>query len=498
MKGSILINKDYVIGEIDENLWGSFIEHMGRSVYTGLYEPGNACADERGFRTDVMQAVKELHVPQIRYPGGNFLSGYDWKDGVGKDRPVRLDLAWGQIEPNLVGLHEFYDWTQEVGSQIMMSVNMGTGTPKEAAELVEYCNFDKGTKFSDMRRKNGREKPFAIKTWCIGNEMDGDWQICSLTAEEYGRKATETAKMMKWVDPDIRLVTCGSSDPDLATYPEWDRVVLQHTYDYVDYLSLHRYYSYSPSGRMEDFMSSHVDLDAFISTSCATADYVKAYKRSKKTLKLSLDEWNIWHRVPARNGLPVYNDTKKDRWTIGPRRVENVYDLADTVAFVGLICTLINHADRVKMGCLAQLINVIAPIMTLPGGGMYRQAIYYPYAMAIRYARGSALRLIIRADKMETDYGDTEKIFGACAYNEGAYELFVVNKSGEELCDLNFSETVRMTRRTVMKGNLHDYNSPEEPNKVVPIGEACEEGEGRKFTVKLPAYSFTLFEFKEI
>ena len=499
MKNRIVVSKDYTIGSIERELWGSFVEHMGRSVYGGIYDPEHPLADEHGFRKDVIAAIKELNVPIIRYPGGNFLSGYCWKDGIGKNRPVRLDLAWGQIEPNLVGLHEFFDWSEKVGSDVMMAVNMGTGTPSDAAQIVEYCNYAGGTTTSELRRANGKAEPFAIKTWCIGNEMDGDWQICALTAEEYGRKAAETAKLMKWVDSDIRLTICGSSSPVSPPYPDWDRVVLQHTYNYVDYISLHRYYTYTESGRLEDFMSAHTDFDGFIKTVASTADYVGAYKRSKKKMKLSLDEWNIWHTKPTATDADVYNDTSKDRWTVGPRRVENVYDLADAVAFAGLVCTLVNNADRVKMGCLAQLVNVIAPVMTENGGRMFRQTIYYPYQLAIKYAKGRALRLANQSEKMDSDYGETEKIYAACAYDEGEYALFAINKTGEEQeCLLDFAtESVVMKERIEMKGDPHAHNSFDEPDKVVPAKAACEKGKKAQFGIKLPPYSFTLLRFAE-
>lgn len=500
MANKIIINKEFVLGTIEKDVWGSFIEHMGRAVYDGIYEPKHPLADAQGFRTDVMDAIRALNVPKIRYPGGNFLSGYDWRDGVGKDRPVRLDLAWGQLETNEVGLHEFCNWAKNVGAEVMMSVNMGTGTPRDAAQLVEYCNHPGGTAISDQRRRNGQEKPFGIKTWCIGNEMDGDWQICSLTAEEYGRKAAETAKMMRWVDSDIELVVCGSSSPDQKTYPEWDRVVLQHTYDYVDYLSMHRYYTYPGNTyNLTDFLSSHTDFDAFIKTVVSAADYVKAYKRSKKRMKISVDEWNIWHTKPSPNGLPVHNDCNEARWSVGARRVENIYDLADALAFAGLACTLINNADRVKMGCLAQLVNVLAPIYTQVGGGMFCQTIYYPYQMAIRYAKGVALCTVVCGDKVESCYGDTEKVYTACSYLDGKYALFAINKTAEDqVCELDFQVTsVGMTERIELSGKLHDYNSLQEPNKVKPRHVACKGGKARVHTVKLPAYSFTLLQFAE-
>lgn len=495
----IIIDKEYEIAPVERDVWGSFIEHMGRAVYGGIYEPTHPTADKDGFRSDVRKIVKELGVPAIRYPGGNFLSGYDWKDGIGKDRPKRLDLAWGQLEPNEVGLHEFHSWAQSVGSRVMMSVNLGSGTPKEAAQLVEYCNFEKGTYWSDLRRKNGQEKPFAIDTWCLGNEMDGEWQIGHLTADEYGKKADEAAKQMKWIDKNIKLVVCGSSSPGIKTYPDWDATVLKHTYENVDYVSLHRYYTYEHSMREFDLLSAHTDFESFIKTVSSTADFVKASLRSKKTMMLSIDEWNIWHTRPVYNCKDVSWDLDEGRWTIGPRRAENVYDLTDAISLAGLVCTFINNADRVKVGCLAQLINVIAPIMTENGGGVYKQTTYYPFALAIAYAKGMAIKTILKTPKAESVYGDTEKVYGACTYDGGKYSLFVINKSDEdELCALDFaSSEVAMTDRLEMSGELHAYNDFAHPNRVVPVRQKTEEDVSNKFEIRLPKHSFTLLRFSE-
>ena len=415
------------------------------------------------------------------------------------DRPKRLDLAWGQLEPNEVGIHEFYDWANKVGSRVMMSVNLGTGTPKEAAQLVEYCNFEGGTYWSDLRKKNGAKKPFKIDTWCIGNEMDGDWQMCHLTAEEYGRKAHETAKLMKWIDKDIRLVVCGSSSPGISTYPDWDATVMRHTYEDVDYLSLHRYYSYDEREREFDLMSSHTDFDLFIKTVCSTADFVKASIRSKKTMKLSVDEWNVWHTRPVYNCKEVYADNDVARWTIGPPRGENVYDLTDAVTLAGLVCTLINNAGRVKMGCLAQLVNVIAPIQTQNGGKVIKHTTYYPYAMAIAHAHGKAIGTAVKTEKLESAYGDSEKIYAATAYDGGKYALFAINKSDkEEECVIDFAgQKVKMLERTVMTGELHDYNDFDHPDRVVPHSSAVEKEVSSSFTLKLPKNSFTLLRFEE-
>ena len=425
---------------------------MGRAVYGGIYEPSHPTANASGFREDVIGLVRRLQVPLIRYPGGNFLSGYDWKDGIGPDRKKRLDLAWGQLEPNSVGVHEFSQWAKDVGADVMMSVNMGAGTPKEAGELVEYCNHKGGSYWSDLRIRNGSKEPFRIRKWCIGNEMDGDWQICSLTAEEYGRKARETAKIMRMVDSNIELVVCGSSAPDMPTYPAWDRRVLELTYDVVDYISLHRYYTYPASENMQDFLTSYRDLDRFIKTVEATADYVKAYRRSNKTMKLSLDEWNIWHtRNLSFFDYDVGNDVNVERWEIGARRLENRYDMADALAFSGMMITMMNNADRVKTGCLAQLVNVIAPVLTQNGGAAICQTIYYPYLYAIRYARGVSLKVLQDCKETESVHGSGQVLHTGCCYDEESeeYNLFVLNTGAEdEVTSICFSDAkLRMIER---------------------------------------------------
>lgn len=272
----IVVDRDYEKAKVNPYIFGSFIEHMGRAIYSGIYEPDHPESDEQGFRKDTIQLVKELNIPIVRYPGGNFLSGYRWTDGIGpkKNRPTRLELAWKSVEPNSVGIDEFVDWTKKANTKVMAGVNLGTGTPQEAGEMVEYCNHPGGTHLSDLRKKYGHKKPHNIKIWCLGNEMDGNWQICHLSAEEYGKKALEAAKIMRWVDPDIELVACGSSAPHMPTFPEWDRIILEHLYDIVDYVSLHRYYELDDD--INSFLASFVDMDYFIKTALATADYVKA------------------------------------------------------------------------------------------------------------------------------------------------------------------------------------------------------------------------------
>ena len=501
MTSKVQLHKQCRIGKVEKNLFGSFIEHMGRAVYGGIYDPNSRYADENGFRKDVIKLVKELGISLVRYPGGNFLSGYDWTDGIGRreERPARLDLAWMQLEPNSVGLHEFGEWASLVGSPIMMAANMGTGTPKEAMNLLEYCNHPSGTAWSEKRIKNGKSQPFSIEYWCLGNEMDGDWQICSLKAEEYGRKAHETAKLMKWLDSSVKLTVCGSSGSTMDTYPEWDRIVLEHTYDNVEYLSLHKYYEFPDfdKTRVSDYLASFVDFNAFIKTGKATIEYVKALKRSKKQVYLSVDEWNIWH---TKEG-----SCPNDNWTVGARRLENKYTALDAVVFSSLMMTLINNADAVKMACLAQLVNVIAPIFVDGEQEALKQSIFHPFKMGSKYAKGEALVPFVETDTYEAKpYGTTPYLYVASTYEEesGETTVFLVNnRFDSDLAEISLSgfENPKLLENYVLKyDDLFDVNTFEERDKVsMSIGDAIAVTERGTFIVRLPAVSFSVVRFAE-
>lgn len=459
--GNIRVFKDMYIGEIDNRLHSSFIEHMGRAVYTGIYEPGHELADEQGFRKDVLELVRELNVEYVRYPGGNFLSGYNWRDGIGEYRPKRLDLAWLSTEKNEIGIDEFADWSKKAGTKIMGAVNMGTGTPSDAAQLLEYTNFPAGTEISDMRIKNGHEAPHNIDTWCIGNEMDGPWQICHLDADDYGKKARETAKMMKWIQDDLDLVVVGSSGADMPTFPEWDRKVLEYTYEHVDFISLHAYYW--NKGNEKDFLTSYVDLDNFIKTVAATADYVKALKRSDKQMYLSIDEWNIWDVDGQGRG----------GWQEEPRLIEDNYTVIDAVAFGGLIITLLNNCDRVKMACLAQLVNVIAPIMTEPGGASYKQTTFYPFKYFTNFGKGKVLKTINNFEQIESIHGKTDSVATSIVECDEYLTVFALNADTENdnKIQLDFSEygnVVFEESYTIDAEDKYITNTLENPNNFTP------------------------------
>ena len=495
MKALIKIDTENVKSRIQPELFGSFVEHMGRNVYGGVYDPEHPLSDEQGFRKDVMEAVKGLRPAVVRYPGGNFVSGYCWKDGIGpkSGRSAKLDFAWKQLEPNTFGTDDFLSWCEKVGTQPLMTVNMGTGSVLEAGELVEYCNHDGGGKWAEERRKNGREKPYGVRYWCIGNEMDGPWQTGALSAEDYARKAVEAIKIMKIVDPGIKVVVSGDSGARYPTFPEWDRKVLELTYYYADFISVHSFFDYNPSHELKDFMASAVALERYLDSIVATCDYVKAYKRSPKTMMISLDEWNVWHKSPE--------DWKGERWTVGAERLENQYDFADALVVATLLCTLVNRSDRVKLACYAQLVNVIAPIFTQTGGGMFRQTIYHPIALFARHAAGAAA--IGTVSEIPTyaseQYGEAPCIHHCvCTDESGAVTVFAVNVSEEE-AELTvdfYGREAECFSHIALRGELGRKNSFSSPDAVCPQ-EVAVDGEKRTGqTFRMPGHSFSILKFR--
>lgn len=470
----MVLDKEYRLAEVDKRIFGSFIEHLGRAVYDGIYQPGNPLSDDMGFRKDVIELVKELNVPIIRYPGGNFVSGFHWEDSVGprEKRPERLELAWGSTESNQIGIGEFDKWAKKAGSSVMMAVNLGTRGIEDACNLLEYCNHTSGSKYSDMRIANGDKDPYNIKVWCLGNEMDGPWQIGHKTMEEYGRLAEETAKTMKMVDPGIELVSCGSSNIYMPTFPQWEATTLEHTYDYVDYVSLHSYYGNKENDSL-DYLACSDDMDRFIKTVIATCDFVKAKKRGKKDINLSFDEWNVWfHSNEADNEIK-----EKEPWAHHPRLLEDLYNFEDALVVGLLIITLMKHADRVKMACLAQLVNVIAPIMTEPEGGKsWKQTIFYPFMLASKYGRGTVLIPSIHGTCHDTSqHENVSDVESVSVYNEEKDELtiFAVNRTLDNdaslTADIRSFGNYRVLEHIVLENDdLKAVNSASE-TRVAPV-----------------------------
>ena len=469
----LILDKDYVISDIDKRLYGSFIEHLGRAVYTGIYEPKHPLADEQGFRQDVLKLVRRLNVPVVRYPGGNFVSGFRWEDSVGpkEERPRRLDLAWKTTEPNTFGLHEFVDWAKKANTEVMYAVNLGTRGVAEAQDVVEYCNHKGGSYWSDKRIANGAADPFGIKLWCLGNEMDGPWQTGAKTATEYGRLANEAAKVMKWVDPTIETVACGSSGSTMPTFGSWEYEVLDQCYSNVDYVSLHRYYG-NPHNDTPDFLASSLDLDDFIKTVACICDTVKGKKHAKKRVHLSLDEWNVWYHSNQQD-QQLY---KNEPWGTALHLLEDVYNFEDALLVGLMLITMLHNADRVKIGCLAQLVNVIAPIMTREKGGAWAQTIFYPMMDASMYGRGKSLRPIITTDKHDTKhFNDVPTMDAAATMDEaGNVTLFAVNRDLAEpvklQLDLRAFGSMKPAFHTVLHhDDMKAVNTEEHPDEVKPV-----------------------------
>ena len=496
-KAKMILDKDYQISRIDDRLFGSFIEHLGRAVYGGIYEPGHPLADEFGFRTDVIGAVKKLGIPIVRYPGGNFVSGFNWEDSVGpvEKRPKRLDLAWFTTETNEVGLHEFSAWAGKAGAKLMYAINLGTRGPEQARDVVEYANHKSGSKFSDLRIANGKKDPFGINLWCLGNEMDGSWQMGQKTAFEYGHVANEAAKMMKWVDPSIELVACGSSSSEMPGFGSWELEMLNECYDNIDYVSLHRYYG-NPTGDTPGFLARTMDMDDFIKSVTAICDAVKGKKHSKKQINLSFDEWNVWYHSNEQD-KEIW---KREKWNRALPLLEDIYNFEDALLVGSMLLTLIRNADRVKIACLAQLVNVIAPIMTRNGGGCWAQTTYYPFQHASQYGRGIALKAIVQSPVYDcADYENVPVIDTAATLaDNGSVTVFCVNRDLAEDClldlDLRSFGDMELEEHIVLHhDDVKAVNTEDCPDRVVPHSMPLKKTDGQ--TV-IPALSWNVLRFR--
>ena len=493
----IILDKDYIIGRIDPRLYGSFIEHLGRAVYGGIYEPGHPMADEQGFRKDVLEKVRDLGVSVVRYPGGNFVSGFNWEDSVGPNRPKRLDLAWFTTESNAVGLHEFADWTKKADTELMYAINLGTRGPENARDIVEYANHPGGSKFSAMRIANGARDPFGIKLWCLGNEMDGPWQMGHKTALEYGRIANESAKMMKWVDPTIELVACGSSNSEMPTFGSWELTMLDECYDNIDYVSLHRYYG-NPTNDTLGFLARSMDLDDFIHTIIAVCDAVKGKKHSRKQINLSFDEWNVWYHSLEQD-KEIW---KREKWGPALPLLEDVYNFEDALLAGSILITFLRNADRVKIACLAQLVNVIAPIMTRNGGGCWAQTIYWPFYHASRYGRGTALKALVDSPVYGcADYDDVPLIDATATLgDDGSVNVSGVTQNYTEdfLLDIDlraFGDLQLKEHIMLHHSDVKAVNTEENPGNVAPTAGPGGTIDNGKAQIRVPALSWNVLRF---
>jgi alpha-L-arabinofuranosidase len=500
-----IVNQARNKGEMDRRVLGAFLEHLGRSIYEGVYDPKSPLADANGFRKDVLSEVKGLGVPIIRYPGGNFVSGYNWLDGVGprSQRPTQLDRAWNTLETNQFGTNEFIQWAKMVGTEPLLGGNFGTGTVAEQVAYVEYCNVDKGTKWSDLRRSHGFEQPHNVRYWCLGNEMDGPWQMGTMPARDYGRKARDAARQFRVLDRSLNLIACGSSNTNMPNYLVWDREVLEECFDQVDGISLHNYYGNTPELSGNDvsrYLAMNLDMERQIHEIEAVCDYVQALARSPKRLWLSFDEWNVWYR--ARGGK--FADGQR---TVAPHLLEEPYNLEDALLVGGFLNTLLRQSDRVRVACLAQIVNVIAPLST-NAEKTIRQTIYYPYAWALKYAHGRVLELEVESETypihatgLRADFAREAQVpfLDVVATHDptnGQVALFMLNRdtTREREATITWQSPTPsrvLACQTLTGKDLKARNTFEQPTSVVPANLDAPQP-GSSMTFRLPAGSYTV------
>ena len=496
----LTVHPAFTVGPVRRRVFGSFVEHLGRCVYSGIHDPAHPSADADGFRGDVVELVRELGVSTVRYPGGNFVSGYRWEDGVGprETRPRRLDLAWHSTEPNTVGVDEFVRWCRTAGVEPMMAINLGTRGVQEALDLLEYCNGTADTALADLRRANGSEAPYDIRMWCLGNEMDGPWQLGHKTAEEYARLAAETARAMRMVDPDLELVVCGSSGAGMATFGDWERVVLTETYEQVDHISAHAYF-HEQDGDLGSFLASAVEMDHFIESVTATADAVRAAGRHDKRIHVSFDEWNVWYLDRAESQPPTGDD-----WPVAPVLLEDRYNVADALVVGGQMISLLRHADRVHAASLAQLVKEIAPIMTEPGGRSWRQTTFHPFALTARHAAGQVLSTRIEAPTYETaKYGEVGLVDAVVTHDAATGEVvvFAVNRSQTEEIGLEvdltaFGELAVHDALTLAHADHTWSATADDDETVLPRANASATGSSGAARMTLPPVSWSVLRLR--
>lgn len=492
----MILDKDFTAGKIDPRIYGSFIEHFGRAVYGGIYEPGHPSSDTNGFRGDVLELVRALNIPVVRYPGGNFVSGFNWEDSIGSKgkRPRRLDIAWQATETNEVGIHEFCKWAKAAGTDVMYAVNLGTRGPDAARNLVEYANHPSGTYWSDLRRKNHASEPFNIKLWCLGNEMDGPWQICRKTPYEYARVAVETARVMKLVDPSIELVACGSSTSKMPSFGEWERIVLEECFDYVEYISMHQYYT-DVENDIGSFLAQSMDMDMFIKSVISICDAVAGKKHSKRKINISFDEYNVCYHSEGQNKAYA----KDMRWNHVIPLAQEAYTFRDSLLLGSMLLSLLRNAERVKIACLAQLVNSVAPIMTRDGGGAWRQTIYWPFFHMSSYGRGKVLHSIIDSPKYDCRLFDSVPYVDTAAVlnDNGGIVIFAVNRDTENdirlECDLRaFDKIVPKDHIILASKDPEAINTESEPDKVYPFHSSDGVFEGGRWSFILPRLSWNV------
>ena len=502
MKAIVTAHKDFTVANVDDRVYSAFLEHLGRAIYTGIYEPDHPTADKNGMRGDVADLVRALNIPYVRYPGGNFVSAYNWEDGVGPrdQRPTRLDLAWHTSDSNAVGVHEFSDWCDTVGTRMMLAINLGSRGLDEARNFVEYVNGPLGSYWGDLRASNGRKAPFDCRLWCLGNEMDGPWQVGHKTADEYGRLANEVAKTLRAFDKKLELIVCGSSNSDMKTYPEWERIVLEHTYESVDHISLHMYFA-NRTRNTANYLALNHKLDRYISTIASTINLVKANKRSKHDVYISFDEWNVWYHSNTQDRAILDGN---EGWPHAPKLLEDIYNFEDVLQVGCILNTFIRKSDVVKIACIAQLVNVIAPIMTDPKGMAWRQTIYYPYYFASIFGRGTALNLAVNCPGYDADVADNVPYIDVAGVHDeagGTISFFAVNRHATETLATEislqgFGKATVIDHQVMTHTMLTAVNTATDQTNVAPQKGSGAKVEAGTLSLRLPPYSYQMIRVR--
>ncbi len=496
----IKIDPDRKIGEISPLLYGNFVEHLGRCVYGGIYDPSSTHADEDGFRKDVIQATKDLNVTQLRYPGGNFVSNYHWLDGVGPERIPRMELAWARLETNEIGTNEFVNYCKKVNAEPYFAVNMGTGTIEEARRWVEYTNVKEGPYYAELRKEHGYPEPHNIKYWSLGNEMDGFWQMGHLNAEDYTKKAREASKLMKLTSPDIKLIATGSSNYHPGADPyAWNQKIIHELRDVVDYIALHIYVG-NPDDDYYNFMATPRVMEerTRIVRGLIDLEMQRANRGDRDPIYIAWDEYNVWYR--ARGG----DDTR------GTRALEEHYNLEDALVVAGFLNTFVRNADVVKIANMAQLVNVIGPIFT-EGDDMFKQTIFHPLSLFANHVSGTALDIMVDCEAYDTEefniglgesatqQDDVPYLDVSSAIDGETITIAVVNRHRD-----NPITTEIIMQEGNFTGSLQAYevNGPDIKAmndfdaETVKTVEKDAVAEGQNMTYTFPPHSFTLLKGK--
>jgi len=488
LRARIKIDTERVIGDIDPLLYGNFIEHLGRCIDGGVFEEKSPLSDSNGFRRDVLDAAKKLNISLLRWPGGNFSSNYHWMDGIGPrdQRPARLEMAWGTVESNRFGTHEFLTYAGMAGAEPYICTNLGTGTWNEAQQWVEYCNSSEDTAMTRLRKQNGRAEPWKVKYWGLGNEMDGPWQMGHRSAEEYGKFALEAAKLMKWTDPNVKLIAAGASNfgPGVD-WTAWNRTVLEYLKNHADFLAIHMYVG-NPDNNFGEFMANSVELDARIKTTEGIIDAALAGQQPRRRLYIAWDEWNVWYRARGNQQR-------------GRRILEEHYNLEDALVVATFLNSFVNHAHIVKIANMAQLVNVIAPIFT-NDKALFLQTIYYPLQLFAANSKGKALELFVDSPRYKTARFDGVPYLDAsAAWDNGSVVVNVVNRHRDQAIQTEFEIEDKQFAGPVAVSEVNgpDIKAENDFGKTpVKTVERSVTADGKKLRYTFPPHSYTMLKAK--